>query len=168
MYMNLAKFEEAAKMYKLALENRPDLKTMYRKMIYQIMQKYKDDEESYEIFQVAYNQYNQGLSEEDCELYDNEIVQNFSRTSVEEAELLFKYGLSLEMSGDWESAEENYLRGLKLNPGFSKLSYQLASLYIKKNQWENAHKYLKITLRNDPYNKQAKELLKRLERPTGK
>ena len=45
VYMSMGNFNKGAVMYELSIENRPDIKSLYREMLYLTIVEYKDDKE---------------------------------------------------------------------------------------------------------------------------
>ena len=56
--------------------------------------------------------------------------------------------------GDHESAKNNYLKAIKINNNVASM-YELANLYIKIKNYDEAQKYYEHILKNDPNHKRA-------------
>jgi tetratricopeptide (TPR) repeat protein len=80
----------------------------------------------------------------------------------ETAQVFNKYAVALRQINRFEDAEDIYRKCLKIEPESDVLHYNLAILYTKTNQMEEAKKSLSEALRLNPENEHAGSLLSKL------
>jgi tetratricopeptide (TPR) repeat protein len=81
----------------------------------------------------------------------------------ETAQVFNKYAVALRQVNRFEDAEDIYRKCLKIEPESDVLHYNLAILYTKTNQMEEAKKSLSEALRLNPENEHAGSMLSKLK-----
>jgi len=84
-----------------------------------------------------------------ADLYDT------NRYSREKAEALLLSAQARAKQGDWGAAAERYEQLLKINPNIPTIRLQLASTYLRSQQFDKAHRHIDAVLSDDPMNEQA-------------
>jgi len=81
------------------------------------------------------------------DLYDN--------VSRERAEALLLSAQARSKQGDWGAAAERYEQLLAMNPSIPSIRLQLASTYLRGQQFDKAQTHIDAVLEDDPENEQA-------------
>jgi len=163
VYMSAGNYYYASEAYKLSLENKTDLASLYREMLYITTAEYKDDPDVKEAYEAAKQQYEQGVTPEQLAVYDSETADKYARTKQRQVELMSKYAMALERSGNHLKAEEVYLEALKIIPRSADICCNLGELYWRRNDLGKAQAYYLQTLKIDRTHKKAAEGLKKLD-----
>ncbi|MHB8154883.1 MAG: tetratricopeptide repeat protein, partial [Candidatus Omnitrophota bacterium] len=67
-------------------------------------------------------------------------------------------------AGKTKEAEENFKKAIELNPNIEYKKYNgLAKIYLKKGRYQEAKELLEKSIKNYPYDNEARELLKQIE-----
>ena len=163
VYMNMGNYAKAAEMFGLAIENRPDIESLYREMLYLTIVEYKDDKELVEARKAALEQYREGISPGRTAVYDSIIVERFSRTVKREVELRMKYGNALEMIYEYVKAKQQYLLAVKLTPNSVRSNYQTGMILVKLKEYEQALFFFEKVLKLDKNHAGAQEAIRSIE-----
>ncbi len=75
--------------------------------------------------------------------------------SVKSADVLVNTGISFAKTGEWDKAEAQFRRSLKLNPDQEKAYYNLGLVYKDKKEWDSAEQHLRKALELQPDYTQA-------------
>ena len=162
-YMNAGNYGYAAAAYRHSLENKASIESSYREMLYITMAEFQGEEEVADAWEAAKEQFEQGAGAEVLAAYDRETVDKYGRTDEREVELLGKYAMALERSGNAVEAEKIYLRALKIDPRAAELCFRLGDLYWRGGRLEEARTYYARTLQIDRNHQKAGEALRRVE-----
>lgn len=164
VYMSAGNYYYASEAYRLSLENKADLASLYREMLYITTAEFKDDPELKEAYQAAKQQFEQGVTPEQLAAYDAETADKYARSKLREVELMSRYAMALARSGNHLLAEETYKKALQIIPRNADICYNLGELYLRRNDLENARIYYLKTLNIDRNHKKAAEGLNKLQK----
>ena len=111
----------------------------------------KDGIELYEQFQSAYQRLAEGNQDQALKM-----MKGLEGAFGKSAHYFFERGfIELEIE-DWDGAEASYKKCLDLEPGNEKARLNLATVQLKKNDFEAVLKTLAIVLETKPNNAQAR------------
>ncbi|MBC8278160.1 MAG: tetratricopeptide repeat protein [FCB group bacterium] len=163
VYLSAGNYTYAAEAYRLSLENKSDIASLYHEMLYITVSEYKDDPEVKDAYEAAKQQFEEGVTAEQLAVYDCETADKYARTKPREVELMAKYAMALERSGNHLKAEEVYLEALKIIPRNADICCRLGELYARRNEIGEAQSYYLQALKIDRTHKKAAEGLGRLQ-----
>lgn len=157
-------YSKAIHYYKLALENRPSLKSGYIESLRRAIVEFYDDREFQQVSKTAEKQLNAGISDDDLAVYDSEIIKQYGRSSERESELLSNLARALEMNGEIDSAIESAMKALRFSPDSFAIHNQLGNLYLQKSLFKDARKHLSTSLRLNPSQPSIQTMLENIDR----
>lgn len=83
-------------------------------------------------------------------------TEMYDAYSREKAEAMLLSARARAQQGDWGAATERYEQLLQANPNIPSVRLQLASIYLRQHQFDEAQDHLDAVFVNDPQNEQAK------------
>ncbi|MCE5250628.1 tetratricopeptide repeat protein [bacterium] len=88
-------------------------------------------------------------------------------TSKKKAMDMFIQGKVAESKNQFGEAIASYLEALQYDPDSGEIAYALAEAFVKNGKIKSAHYYTKLATKLDPTNKEAWQLLQRIEQHEG-
>ncbi|MDP8240349.1 MAG: tetratricopeptide repeat protein [Candidatus Hatepunaea meridiana] len=153
-------WQMAALAYSKAIENKPNIRSLYRNMRKEALEKYKDDEN----FQKIKEYLDHSISEDSLAEFDHKIVDELAEKDPKLAEDHKNLARAYTKLGKLEDAILQYNAALKITPNDAVTYNRLGILYARTDDLENALLKFRKAVQLDPSYGDAKANLDHCEK----
>ncbi len=162
IHFSWKEFDKASVAYQKAVDNKPTVKSIYEDMLKQITADYYEKDDLVEAYEAAIEQLEKGISDEELERFDHEIIGEYLIYIPKLAMDYKNLAVSQDLSGQTEAALANIKRAIEIAPRQPDLHFTRATILERSGDIDGARVSYEQTVKLKPNFQSAQARLERL------